>query len=413
MKRQVLSLALAAILLLSSFVSCGLQTGAVELSDGYQSRVTLEGKPEEQDIAAIADFSVALLKQVKEEGSNTVLSPLSLYYCLGMLMNGAAGKTAEQFAETLGLSAEQLNKTLYLLTQVAGDNGQLTMANSIWMRNEEHRLHVDPAFLQTNADYYGAQAYSAPFDDSTLKAINKWCERQTDGMIDKILDKLPYEAVLCVINAMKFDAEWEEKYEKKDIHDGIFHNADGSETEVKMLSSEENFFIRGENFTGFRRRYKEGKYSFVGLLPDETSGVGEVLAGLTGETWLAAVTKSQGGVSVQMPEFTMEMSMELNEMLIKMGISDAFDAGAADFSAMGYSEAGNLFLGLVKQAVKIEVDRNGTKAAAVSIGMMKDGCAMLVENQVILDRPFIYAVLDNETGLPIFIGVMENMNATK
>ena len=153
-------------------------------------------------------------------------------------------------------------------------------------------------------------------------------------MIDKIIDEIPGDALMYLINALCFDAKWLEKYEKDDISDGIFTNYDKSEANVKYLNSEEGTWLCGEGATGFAKSYIGGKYSFVGLLPDEGVDVYDFAQGLTGEEWLSLWNnRTSEEVKVKIPEFSYYADMKLKDVLTSLGVSDMFD-GSADFSAL-------------------------------------------------------------------------------
>ena len=165
---------------------------------------------------AYSDFSVELFKKSFSDNQNTLISPLSVTLALAMTANGANGQTKIEMETLLGkdIPLEQLNSYLCGLTdELTSDDGfTLCTANSIWFRDDENRLKIENSFLQTNADYYKAAAFKRSFDSSTCDEINKWVSDNTDGMVDKILDEIPYEAIMYLINAVSFDAEWESEY---------------------------------------------------------------------------------------------------------------------------------------------------------------------------------------------------------
>jgi len=405
---SILCIILAGVLLLSS-ASCGLRVSAAELSKGYERTATETGEITEAFKTAMADFSMSLFKGlVTKDGENDLISPLSAVICLAMIANGADGETKAQMETAFGMDVETLNKSLYAYTSslYRADDCKLNLADSIWFRDEENRLHVNEEFLQTNADWYDAQIYSAPFDDSTLKDINHWCKKCTDGMIEKMIDSIDAGTVMYLVNALTFDAKWADKYEKKDVNEAQFTNYDGSKNTVQMLSSEESVYLSADGVKGFAKNYAGNKYSIVGLLPDEETDIYDYIDSLTGEAWMNLWNgRLTASVSVQMPEFSYSASMELNDTLKAMGMTDMFD-GEADFSKLGYSENGNIYCSEVCQQTFIQVDRNGTKAAAITWGGMKDEACVEELYSVILDRPFIYAIVDNATGLPLFVGAV-------
>ena len=399
-------------MLLFSCTSCGFRIKAAELSKNYSRRATDPGTVTEEYKAAMADFSMSLFKGiVTGDGENDLVSPLSAVICLAMIANGANGNTKAQMEAAFGMDVDALNESLYAYTSslYRADDCKLNLADSIWFRDDENRLCVNDEFLQTNADWYGAQIYTAPFDQSTCKDINAWCKRYTDGMIEKIIDKIDPGTVMYLVNALAFDAKWAVAYEKKDVRDGQFTIYDGSKKAVQMLSAKERTYLSADGVKGFAKNYIGDQYSIVALLPDQETDIYEYVNTLDGAAWMSLWNARQSSaVSVWMPEFTYTSSMNLNDTLKAMGMTDMF-AENADFSKLGSSSLGGIYCSEVCQKVFIQVDRNGTKAAAVTWGGMKDMAMEEEPLRVVLDRPFVYAIVDNATGLPIFIGVVTKL----
>ena len=396
-----------------SFSACGFQekkVSAEELSAKYARQATDGGEVNDAFKSAMANFSVSLLqKTITKDGNNDLTSPLSAAQCLALIANGANGETLAQLENLFGLPIDEFNRAsyAYVSSLYSGDDCEVNLANSIWIK--ENSVNVLPEFLQTNADWYGAQAYLAPFDSTTLTDINNWCYNKTKGKIDKILDNVPSDAVMYLINALDFDAKWNVKYEKSDVQDRAFYNDGGSSSTVKMMYSDEHIYLEdGEKAVGFTRPYKGDRYSFVGILPNEGVDIYDYVENFSGERWNAMWEgRSRRTVKAGLPEFTYKTDMLLNEALQALGVTDMFDRGLADFSNM--SDVG-LYCDFVKQKTFIDVSRNGTKAAAITMGGMKDtAIAPEQEVRIILDRPFLYAIVDNANGLPLFIGVVGNL----
>ena len=211
---------LLAVLMLAAIpaqmTSGALNVKASELSADYAREATEVGKVTDEFKTAMADFSLALTNTTvsleKEGKANHLVSPLSALICLSMLANGAKGETLAQMEAVLGMPIDELNKALYAYTGglYTGKDCKVSVADSIWYRDGDS-FSVREEFLQTCADWYEARQYAAPFDETTRKDINKWVDHYTDGMIDSILeDPIPAEAVMYVVNALVFDAKWEE-----------------------------------------------------------------------------------------------------------------------------------------------------------------------------------------------------------
>lgn len=399
-------------------VSTGCQTAAAadELSAGYTRNITGNASVDEDFTENAADFAFSFFREtLKEEGDNRLVSPLSAMLCLALVANGADGNTLAEMEEVFGMDVDTLNKSLYAYTNglYRGENCKVTYANSIWFRDADY-LSVHEEFLQTNANWYAAQVYKSPFDASTVRDVNNWVKEHTDGMIDSILYDPPSEyTIMYLINTLVFDAKWQVKYEKDDIRDRTFTNADGSTVTVDMMYSDEYGYLSGDGFGGFSKNYEGNGYSFVGLLPDdENADIFAFAASLTGEGWLEMWNGRRGApVTVGIPEFSYDAYIPLNKTLQTMGMKEMFMPEDADFSKLGHSERGNIYCSSVEQKTFIDVSRNGTKAAAVTWATM-DECASaepIEHYTVILDRPFVYAIVDNATGLPLFVGVVSGL----
>ena len=403
---------LAGAVIALSLTSCvaELKVAATDLSEGYARTATDVTAVGDEFQTAMAEFSVNLLQgTITEDDKNDLVSPLSAMLCLGMILNGADGNTGTQLEGALGMDTQSLNQNLYAYTSslYTAKDCKLGIANSLWCKQDG--LFVEESFLQTNADYYAAQVYSAPFDQTTVTDINNWCKYYTDGMIDKILDEIPSETVMYLMNALVFDAEWSVKYENEDVYDHLFTSYDGQSKTLKFLRSTEYAYLSAENAVGFAKNYAGDKYSFVGILPDETMDIYDYVNSLSARAWSALWnSKSSEQTIVGIPEFTYDAQASLNDVLKSLGATDMFDPSAADFSKLGRSEQGNIYCSSVAQKTFIQVDRNGTKAAAVTWG---DAAAEGVPDYryVTLNRPFVYAIVDNATGLPLFLGTVTNL----
>ena len=396
-----------------NLTGCATKVQAADLMEGVQAN-TVTSKAADDAFAqsqmrlAVDLFQASVLESKDE---NVLISPLSIQLALAMTANGADGDTKAEMEALLGgeISLENLNEYLcsYVNNLPSAEKYKLQIANSIWFRDNEGRLQVEKDFLQKNADYYGAQAYKAAFDDQTMKDINNWVKDHTDGMIDSILDQIDEDAVMYLINALVFDAEWQHVYDKSDVYKGKFTNIDGAEKQVDMMHSEETVYLQDENATGFMKPYSGSKYNFAVLLPNEGVDIYEYIAGLTGESLMETLSTPQlGMVMATLPKFSYEYELTMNDVLKELGMPSAFSGDTADFSKMAHSSRGNIYIGDVLHKTFISVDELGTKAGAVTKVQMNDECAVMSEWVVTLNRPFVYMIIDNETKLPVFIGTV-------
>lgn len=416
MKKRVL----AALLCLAAAVSfllplSGCSARTEDLMSGVRAnQFSPEGKLDGPEAAAVMDFGVRLFQACMEDGENVMISPLSVLYALGMTANGAGGETLAQMEAAFGLPVEELNPYLHALMDgmPSGKKAKLDVANAIWFRDSEG-FAVERDFLQANADWYGAGLYKAPFDDGTCREINSWVNKHTDGMIPSILEEIPDSAVMYLINALAFDAEWEEVYRERQVRDGVFTREDGTAADVQLMYAGESRYLEDGHAVGFLKYYAGRQYAFAALLPEEGLSVADYAAGLTGEHLRDLLESAQvEQVQTAIPVFESEYDVEMSDILRAMGMTDAFDPAAADFSGMGSSTEGNLFVSRVLHRTYISVDAKGTKAAAVTaVAPAGEAAPQEEPKTVYLDRPFLYLLIDCGTNLPIFIGAAMDVGA--
>lgn len=442
MKKQIV----ASLLALSMLAGCGVGTGANigsgnnENNETHRSgnaRNVTADAPEIEietgdtslsngEISSLSASSLEMLKQIaaaEGAGSNVLISPTSMMMAFGMLENGANGETLSQIENTFGsIPVEDMNPIMYEMAQRfnEAEDVKWNVANSIWFK-DDGMVEVVPDFATAVKNYYGADIWMAPFDQSTLEDINGWVNDQTLGMIPGILDNIPEDARMYLINAMAFEGEWMNEYEASDIIEGtLFTNYDNSTTEVTMLFSAENNYFNIAGGTGFIRPYKGGEYSFVGILPEEGTSVEDFLAQLAeeGDEFAEAIRNpeySSENVFVKIPEFSSEYFVEMSDVLKGMGMELPFDADNADLTSMVRAtndDDYNAYIGRVLHKTFIDVNREGTRAAAVTAIETLDACAApMIEEPVYvyLDRPFVYGIVDNETGLPVFLGTVNQL----
>ena len=384
---------------------CSNRIYATDLMEGITANPVQASSDLSSRNPVVTDFAVRLLQAGNAEGENTLLSPLSVLYALAMTANGAEGETRTQMEQVLGMPVEEFN--LYLYSYMQSQNGSLKLANSIWF-NADQRFTANREFLQINADYFGASLYKASFDNRTLKDINTWVEQNTDGMIPEILDEIPEEAVMYLINALVFEAKWQEVYTKHLIKDGSFTKEDGTEQNVEFMRSVESWYLEDDYATGVWKYYEGRDYAFVALLPKEGITVSEYIATLNGDGLQQLLAgRTRATVETSLPKFETEFSADLAQVLAGMGMPDAFDEKEADFSRLGSSTAGDIFISRVLHKTFITVGEQGTKAGASTVVEMGDSGAMIVDfKRVHLDRPFVYMLVDAENNIPFFIGTM-------
>lgn len=417
MKKRLIKL-IALVMCAAMLTGCAASGGVKNLTDGVNAAdVTL---PEVTDYTMIGDLGAGLMQYAAaQEAENPVLSPLSAYLCLAMLMPGANENTKAEFEKILGADwdyvsalaadiAAQLEKT--------GGSTKLDLANSIW--TDDDKAVIEEEWLKTVKAYFGPDIYSADLPSSeALKAINKWVNDKTNGMIPKLHDEnYDKDTIMVLLNALYMKADWAHKFEGQDTYDREFTKADGSTVTVPFMNMFEAYesYIKTEDAEGIMLPYDDGRLAFIALKPDD-GDARKYAAGFTGAKLKEALAaaKADTFVTVNMPKFSTGYSVYLTDALKAMGMTDAFDPDLADLSGAGRGVDGPLYISYVFQKVKVDVDEEGTEAAAVTEIATAERCALPADEPIVLtfDKPFVYAIVDTETGVPLFAGVMENPEA--
>ena len=372
---------------------------AVDLMEGYYPQIIDPNSPmTEESKDAIADFSVSLFRKTVSSEENTVMSPLSVLYALSMLTNGAKSNTLAELESTLGLSKDDLNQAMYLLRSALKDQFcDVNVANSIWIRDG---FTVNENFLRENAKWLDADAYQAPYDDTTVADMNNWISHNTDGMIEEMVQELSPDAMLTLINTLLFRGDWSDPYQR--TFDDTFYRADGTEEDADMLYSSEHLYLHDDMATGFRKSFVGTKYDFAVIVPNEGVALEDYIAQMDGESLRELLKgESYDAVYATMPKFSAEFTTELSTVLKELGIQDAFNANAADLTGI----AENLFVSNVNHKAAIEVDETGVSAAAATKVDIWIGSPVIEKTATVTaDRPYLYMIIDTETNLPLFMG---------
>ncbi len=383
----------------------GVKSGAVrDLTEGISKNESASKAPDDEFKAAASSFAAELFKDNYSKGKTTLVSPLSVLTALALVQNGAEGETLAQLERALGgLDRDALNKYMRAYCDFLSAGDELKIANSVWT---DSSVEAKQAFLQKAVDSYSAQIFSAPLlSKKTVSSINSWVKKSTDGMIPKIIENADRDAVMMLINAVAFEAKWETPYTNDDIEKLEFNSYSGKSKKTEFMCSTESVYLSDSDAVGFMKPYKNGRFAFAALLPDEDVNIDDYIASLSGEKLMKIFSsaKKNEEVDVKMPKFKAEYSTQLIDTLKKMGIEDAFDRKSADFSSLIDKNDG-AYIGTVMHKTFIEVDQEGTRAAAAMlVGISK--MSMPAINPVCLNRPFVYMIVDTETNLPLFIGV--------
>lgn len=408
-----------------------LSDSSIDLTALMKADPTSVLEPDENFISAYSDFSIELLKesinQDLNEGKqdNVLISPQSVATALAMTENGADNQTLAEMEQVLGggIDADSYNQYLSGLNRKLGSSDEMiyNISNSIWAR--ENTVDVKDSFLQTNKNYHDAEFYLAPFNDQTVRDINSWVYNKSRNMIDNILQELSNDSRMVLVNTVAFEGKWADPFNKKATTEKNFTAYDGSVQKASMLHDHDSyqyFKLSGKlkGGQGFVKYYKAGSKSrgvaFVGLLPPEGMGADEYVSMLDGNSFIEGWnSKEMRTVDLSLPKFECDYGIGMKDTLETMGIREAF-TDDADFSRMANPtpETEGLKISDVLHKTHIELDEEGTKAAAATAVVMEKAGAAYGEEIITLNfnRPFVYALVDSATGMPLFIGTMKSIN---
>ena len=336
---------------------------------------------------------------------NVVLSPLSILVLLSMLAGSTDGNTRDEIMALISNTDDydKAKEIVQVLSELIGSDGKLHSANAVCVK-ETIGDTIKTEYKEELKKYYSGQIFTS---SDMVKDVNRWIAEKTNGMIEKVVDKSAEEMLACIINAITFESEWSQEYKEDQIWDEEFYNADRTHRDIPMLHSAEERYIDQEMYTGFVKDYKGMNYSFMGLLPKKR-GTSQLHRCLRDINFTEAFkTTASCDVHVTMPEFCFTSEHDISDYCIDMGIRQAFSR-KVDFSPMS-SEW--LKVEKILHSSRIELDRCGTKAAAVTAAVAFAGCAYSFwdRKEVKLDRPFIFAIMHNETNLPVFVGIVNQL----
>ena len=367
-------------------------------------------------VSANCTFGFHLLRALAGEskGKNVFISPASVALALSMTYNGASGDTQSAMAGALaikGMSLEELNKAAAALLsnlQQPGEGVQLSVANSLWARNG---VTFDPAFMDRNREFYEAEVTNLDFSDrGSVDRINGWVSDKTAAKIDRIISEIPSGAIMFLVNAVYFKGAWTDKFDPKSTQDQPFKLSNGEKKPVPMMyRSDEVGYLAGKGFSAVRLPYGKGRISLYVFLPDEKADLSAFIAKLDAKAWSEWMKgfKSRE-VQLSIPKFKLECSFELKPALSTMGMGVAFDNRASFSKMVPGAGPGDVFIGSVKHKTFVDVNEEGTEAAAATSVEMAATCAPPAATQFIVDRPFFCAIRDDKTGEILFAGAIQD-----
>jgi serine protease inhibitor len=370
--------------------------------------------------AANNSFAFNLLRQLSMEqpGASIFVSPYSAATALQMAANGAAGRTKtemQQVLETTNLTTTELNEAIKSaagLLNPKDNNVILTTANALWYRQG---ASVKPAFLEANQEFFSSTVKALDFGNAPAAeaTINQWASKQTHGRINGIADGMINQYTdLILANAIYFKGKWLDPFDKLLTKERPFHPAEGAPKNLPMMEMSKKFVYRqGSGYQAVRLPYMGNDLAMYVFLPDPDSSPAKLLQIMNGDNWRRVTMpgfREQEGLVV-LPKFKFENTLELNSPLEALGMKMAFNQKLADFSGM-FSDPHSI--SEVRQKAFVEVGEEGTEAAAVT-GIAVTSLAMEMNPakpfEMIVDRPFLFAIVDARSGMILFMGVVNQL----
>ncbi|NMO96122.1 serpin family protein [Paenibacillus lemnae] len=408
MRRKWILAALGMTLLLTS---CGHSAGKSQSEAeplDQQEREAVLAMLDKSIVEAQNAFGLRLYQQLETEqksGNNVILSPYSISAALALAYNGSAGETKAEMEKVLGwtgMEQDQVNKgnsQLRLLLE-RGSGVMVNTANSIWIQ-EGFTLQED--YLNRLKEFYDAQAYSADLaSNAFVKDINKWVDQQTGGMIKELYQDPP-GLTAALVNTIYFNGRWEHVFNPEFTKKESFTQADGSVQEVPMMTMERRYdYKESEAWQAVKLPYGDGRMYMLVILPSETSSLEELHTLLWKDASLWDTDYSYETVKLGLPRFKAEGSVRLEDTLEAMGLEKATDPRQADFS--GITKESGLFISQVLHKTVVDVNEEGTEAAAVTAIGMAGSAPPEKPIEMTVNRPFFFAIVERDTGAWLFMG---------
>jgi serpin B len=356
-------------------------------------------------------FAFDLYGKLRTEKGNLFLSPYSISTALGMTSAGARQDTLKQMEKTLHFPVEQtqLHPAFGALVRdtCAGKGYQLSVANAAWCQLGVPFLDD---FLTTNETYYKAKPTGLDFRTKTEESrqtINAWVEKQTQDKIKELLKPRQLTPATCFVltNAIYFKGDWAEQFDKKLTKDQPFLGGAGKVTVPLMVRTGQYKYLETESFQAVELPYVNQELSMAVFLPKKTDGLSEFEKGVTAEQLAGWLDKTrEQSVTVHLPRFKMTAEFNLKDTLISMGMSDAFDVVRADFTGVTGKPSDQIHLSGVVHKAFVDVNEEGTEAAAATAAVGKGGGAPRPNPVFRADHPFFFLIRDNRSGSILFAG---------
>lgn len=363
----------------------------------------------EANIKRYNSFAAELMQHYmnSNKNANILFSPLSILILLAIASDATTGKTCSEIQDVMtngSVNPEFKDWLIGTQKSITGSKA-FSSANAVCVQ-EKIAKSIKSEFVERLREAYDGELFASA---DIVSDVNNWVRKTTHGMIDRVADDSVQKFLACLMNAVSFEDKWQAEYDTEEIYENRFTNVDGTVTEVPFLHSNEKYYIENDYFTGFTRPYKISGCVFMALLPRKQKSQRFLIRTLKDINFTSIYQSrtDQYNLNVSIPEFSSSFQDDLTTYCRELGMKEIFTE-KADFSPM--TSEWLKVDSIIHEAI-IEVNRQGTKAAAVSAMFALEGCApdFARMRYVNLDRPFIYAIIHEKTALPVFTGILNQI----
>jgi len=362
------------------------------------------------------NLSLKFLKQLNvNNNDNIVISPISIISLLGMIASGASGESLREIENLLeskqGISNFNYNLKKYIELLSMDKNNALNLASSIWVSDSYN--YIKKEYIKNIKNNFNAENYFVNFSDkNSINMINKWCSDKTNNLLNEIVEESMFnqDTIIAIISAMLFESNWENPYKlswlKKDTFYGLNFNSLAS-----MMSSIENWYIKGDEEEGFIKNFENNRFAFMALLPNEDIKINDYIDSFINQKLTSLIErKINQDIYVTIPKFSLNYQTSLNQVLQNLGVKSAFKYEKSNFKNM-VNNYNNITLSEVIHKTFIDVNLQGVKVGSLSSAIFEKCMLINIDEleKVHFNRPFLFFIIDQETNMIITLGVCKNL----
>jgi serine protease inhibitor len=372
----------------------------------------------ERDVLSASNgFSFSLWKTINQaqRDSNVFVSPLSASFALGLILNGASGKTYDEMRTALQFGTASLAsidsgyKSLIALLTTLDPSTKMQIANAIFYKTG---FPFNQTFLDDATKWFDAEVKGRNFSDvqGTLSAVNGWANTKTNGRIPKVLEEVKDNDIMYLLNAIYFKGTWRDKFDATKTIDAPFHPATGGDQPAKLMSRQAKMaYAETPAYQAVDLPYGDSSFTMTVLLPKTGNSVESIASSLTAESWQALTSNFHSQeVALWLPKITFSWKRKLIDDMKALGMRAAFVPDGADFTRLSSATGTHIYISLLQQNTFVAIDEEGTEAAAVTIGGATV-TSLPVVMQMRVDRPYIFVIRERLSGTVLFMGKITRM----